>query len=152
MERQTRVTLYNDKKDSNRLSLGHPAMPAHDQRAGIASLPLPLPLPLLPLPLLPLRRYATTGHWSTFGKKPADEHWVNNAAMAEVRKQLRQQMAVAGGVARPSSAGPARRVSQSTAPLSADELDGQVDLLMDMQAKYAELRCAACSSAWSTHI
>ena len=42
-------------------------------------------------------KYVTTGHWAPGGMRPAEECWVNNAAMAVVRRELQLRRAVAGG-------------------------------------------------------
>ncbi|KAG2431813.1 hypothetical protein HXX76_009308 [Chlamydomonas incerta] len=49
-----------------------------------------------------LCKYVTTGHWAPGGMRPAGECWVNNAAMAVVRRDLQHRReagtaAVAGG-------------------------------------------------------
>ncbi|KAG2485673.1 hypothetical protein HYH03_015645 [Edaphochlamys debaryana] len=40
-----------------------------------------------------LCKYHTTGHWAPGGLRPAEEMWVNNAAMAVVRQDLRRRAA-----------------------------------------------------------
>lgn len=40
--------------------------------------------------------YYTTGTWTPFGKRPEDDYWVNNAAMAKARRELRARRAREG--------------------------------------------------------
>ena len=34
-------------------------------------------------------KYYTTGNWSPYGKRPEEDYWVNNSAMAKTRKELK---------------------------------------------------------------
>lgn len=131
-------------------------------------------------------KYTTTGHWTPGGVRPPDEHWVNNAAMAVVRKQLRQRAAAlaasgggssgsppgggggggggspghsfgagtgggsvkgsprvggkAGGTRSPGGgAGKGVRAS-GIEPLAVEQMDGEMDVLFGLSARYKELR------------
>ncbi|GIL68676.1 hypothetical protein Vafri_21919 [Volvox africanus] len=48
-------------------------------------------------------KYTTTGHWTPGGIRPAEDCWVGNAAMAEVRNDLRRRAAAALAQRTPSA-------------------------------------------------
>ncbi|GIL89137.1 hypothetical protein Vretimale_16175 [Volvox reticuliferus] len=48
-------------------------------------------------------KYTTTGHWTPGGIRPAEDCWVSNAAMAEIRNDLRRRAAAALAQRTPSA-------------------------------------------------
>ncbi|GLC33781.1 hypothetical protein PLESTB_000115100 [Pleodorina starrii] len=134
-----------------------------------------------------LCKYATTGHWTPGGARPAEDCWVSNAAMAELRNQLRRRAAAAalaqrttgttnpptlrnsaasaspmqwhgaeaneqagasprppsaaGGAAGAEGSSPARRRSAAGLRESgAEALEGEVEVLFSLEARYRQLR------------